>query len=47
MRENININDLLVNLSPKVLRFTGEKFPSELWNFNSFKKVKTKISIDQ
>ena len=30
-----NINDLLVNLNPKVLRFTGEKFPSELWNTSS------------
>ena len=35
-----NINDLLVNLNPKVLRFTGEKFPSELWNTYSAKNEK-------
>jgi len=27
-----NINDLLINFKPKVIRFTGEKFPTELWN---------------
>ena len=27
-----NLNDLLINLKPKVIRFTGEKFPNELWN---------------
>ena len=27
-----NLNDLLINLKPKVIRFTGEKFPTELWN---------------
>ena len=37
-----NINDLLINFNPKVIRFTGEKFPTELWNIN-FKKEK-KIS---
>ena len=26
------LNDLIINLKPKVIRFTGEKFPSELWN---------------
>jgi len=35
MSSSKNINDLLVNLNPKVLRFTGEKFPSELWNTSS------------
>ena len=33
-----NINDLLISLNPKVLRFTGEKFPTELWNNNHLKK---------
>ena len=33
-----NINDLLISLNPKVIRFTGEKFPTELWNNNHFKK---------
>jgi len=32
-----NINDLLINLNPKVIRFTGEKFPTELWS-NNLKK---------
>ena len=35
-----NINDLLINLKPKVIRFTGEKFPTELWNVNYIKKNK-------
>ena len=32
MTSSTKRNDLLINLKPKVLRFTGEKFPSELWN---------------
>ena len=40
MNSSKNINDLLVNLNPKVLRFTGEKFPSELWNTYSAKNEK-------
>ena len=32
MKTNKNLNDLLINLKPKVIRFTGEKFPTELWN---------------
>ena len=43
MSMNKNINDLLINLKPKVIRFTGEKFPTELWNSNHIKKNK-KIS---
>ena len=35
-----NINDLLINLKPKVLRFTGTNFPSELWNNNQIKNLK-------
>ena len=42
MNTNKNINDLLINLKPRVIRFTGEKFPTELWN-NHLKKTK-KIS---
>tara|TARA_B100001029_G_scaffold148840_1_gene130250 strand:+ start:617 stop:760 length:144 start_codon:yes stop_codon:yes gene_type:complete len=38
MNPSKNINDLLVNLHPKVLRFTGEKFPSELWNSSTVLK---------
>ena len=40
MNPNKNINDLLINLKPKVIRFTGEKFPTELWNNNQIKKNK-------
>ncbi len=32
MEPNKKLNDLLINLKPKVIRFTGEKFPSELWD---------------
>ena len=38
-----NINELLINLEPKVLRFTGSKFPTELWSNNQIKNLK-KIS---
>ena len=45
MNSSNNINDLLVNLHPKVLRFTGEKFPSELWNSsNVFQSGKNTIT---
>tara|TARA_Y100000589_G_C27177503_1_gene639405 strand:- start:2443 stop:2583 length:141 start_codon:yes stop_codon:yes gene_type:complete len=44
MSPSKSINDLLVNLNPKVLRFTGEKFPSELWNIDTAKSIKTNIS---
>ena len=40
MSSSKNINDLLVNLNPKVIRFTGEKFPSELWNTSSVRTEK-------
>ena len=33
-----NINDLLISLKPRVLRFTGEKFPTELWSNDHLKK---------
>ena len=32
MEPSKKLNDLIINLKPKVIRFTGEKFPSELWN---------------
>ncbi len=38
-----NINDLLISFKPKVLRFTGSNFPTELWNNNKIKNNK-KIS---
>ncbi len=38
-----NINDLLINLKPKVLRFAGSNFPTELWSNNQIKNLK-KIS---
>ena len=38
-----NINDLLMNFKPKVLRFTGSSFPTELWINNQTKNHK-KIS---
>tara|TARA_B100000945_G_C20237118_1_gene528123 strand:+ start:233 stop:415 length:183 start_codon:yes stop_codon:yes gene_type:complete len=44
MSPSKNINDLLVNLNPKIIRFTGEKFPSELWNTSAIKNTKNNIS---
>ena len=38
MNTKENINDFLVSLNPKVIRFTGEKFPTELWNKKSHNK---------
>ncbi len=35
-----NINDLLIKLKPKVLRFTGSNFPAELWRNNKIKNLK-------
>ena len=35
-----NINDLLIKYKPKVLRFTGSKFPTELWTNNQIKNFK-------
>ena len=44
MDSNKNCNDLLINLNPKVIRFTGEKFPNELWNSSGQIKKNKKIS---
>ncbi|WP_219047361.1 hypothetical protein [Prochlorococcus marinus] len=41
MESKKNLNYLIINLKPKVIRFTGEKFPNELWN-NSFQIKKNK-----
>ena len=41
MDPNKKLNDLIIILKPKVVRFTGEKFPTELWN-SSFKIKKYK-----
>jgi len=41
MEPNKNLDDLIINLKPKVIRFTGEKFPTELWNNGcQIKKIK-------
>ena len=37
-------NDFLINFKPKVIRFTGEKFPTELWNSSCEIKKNKKIS---
>ena len=44
MHSDENLNDLLINLKPKVIRFTGEKFPTELWNSGYLIKKNKKIS---
>ena len=44
METNKNLDDLIINLKPKVIRFTGEKFPTELWNNSCQIKKNKKIS---
>ena len=44
MESNNKLNDLIINLEPKVIRFTGEKFPTELWNRGCQIKNNNKIS---
>ena len=41
MESNKKLNDLIIDLKPKVIRFTGKKFPTELWN-NGFQIKKNK-----
>ena len=41
MEPDKNLDNLIINLKPKVIRFTGEKFPNELWN-SGFPIKKTK-----
>ena len=43
MEFNEKLNDLIINLKPKVIRFTGEKFPTELWD--SICKIKKNKKI--
>ena len=44
MENNKKMNYLIINFKPKIIRFTGEKFPNELWN-NGFQiKNNKKIS---
>ena len=44
MEPNKTLNDLIINLKPKVIRFTGEKFPTELWHSSCQNKKNKKIS---
>ena len=44
MDSNKNLNELIINLKPKVIRFTGEKFPTELWDSSIHKNKNKKIS---
>ena len=44
MEPNKKLNDLINNLKPKVIRFTGEKFPDELWNSSYQIKQNKKLS---
>ena len=44
MEPNKNLDDLIINLKPKVIRFTGEKIPTELWNRSYQIKKNKKIS---
>ena len=39
-------NDLIINLKPKVIRFTGEKFPTELWNSSCQIKKKSTLKFN-
>ena len=44
MGTNKKLNDLIIQLKPRVIRFTGEKFPTELWNSSCEIKKNKKIS---
>jgi len=44
MEPNKKLNDLIIKLKPKVIRFTGEKFPTELWNIGCQIKKNKNIS---
>ena len=44
MKSIKKLNDLIINLKPKVIRFTGEKFPNELWNSGWQTKKNKQIS---
>ena len=38
------LNDLIINLKPKVTRLIGERFPAELWNSDCQIKKNKKVS---
>ena len=44
MENNKNLDDLIINLKPKVIRFTAEKFPTVLWKNSRQLKKNKKIS---
>ena len=44
MEPTKRLNELIINLKPKVIRLTGEKFPTELWNSGYQMKKNKKIS---
>ena len=44
MESNKKLNDLIINLKPKTIRFIGEKFPNELWKNGCQIKKNKKIS---
>ena len=44
MEPNKKLDDLIIILKPKIIRFTGEKFPTELWNDSFQIKKNKKIS---
>ena len=44
MEPHKRLNDLIINLKPKVVRFIGEKFTTELWNIDYQIKKNKKIS---
>ena len=47
MEPHKRLNDLIINLKPKVIRFTGEKFPTELWNSGyQIKKIRRYLPKD-
>ena len=41
MENNKKMNYLIINFKPKIIRFTGDKFPTELWK-SSFQIKKNK-----
>ena len=44
MEPKKKLDELIINLKPKVIRFTGEQFPSELWNSGYEIRKNKKIS---
>ena len=44
MEPKKKLDELIINLKPKVIRFTGEQFPTELWNSGYEIRKNKKIS---